>query len=209
MLVKNIMIPESKLTTVKMTDTVQDALELIDSKNLLSLPVVEDKKFVGVISKKYIFEEFYNNAEPKETFGKRPISDFMKTAMEYVYKDEIVEVAVKMLKDYNIQFLPVLNSKQEFAGIVTHKAVFSTLTNVFGFGHTRMVITTHDIKGRLAKLAELIHKHDGNIISIVEVDIELMDLRQLILRVDVEDVRKLCKKLDESGFRVRRIDENV
>ncbi len=172
------------------------------------MPVVEDKKFIGVISKGLIYETFFKGNETKEEFMQRPISEFMKTSLETVYKDDLVEVAVHMLNAKNLQFIPVLNSREEFAGIITHKAVFSTLTNVFGFGHTRMVITTHDMKGRLAKLTDIIYKQGGNIISIVEVDIEVMDLRQLVLRVDIDNVKKLSKKLEENGFRVRRIDES-
>ncbi|OON91064.1 MAG: hypothetical protein ATN33_01780 [Epulopiscium sp. Nele67-Bin001] len=207
MLVKNIMISVDKLTTLNLSDTVEQAISTINSHNLLSLPVVKDKKFIGIISKQCLYADYFQQEQSKEDFLKRPISEFMKTSISTVYKDDLVETAVHMLNAKNLQFIPVLNNKDEFAGIITHKAVFSTLTNVFGFGHTRMVVTTHDMKGRLAKLADIIYKQGGNIISIVELDIEVMDLRQIVLRVDVENVKKLSKKLEENGFRVRRIDE--
>ena len=41
MMVKNIMIPIEKLTTVALEDTVKDTIALIDAHNLLSLPVVQ------------------------------------------------------------------------------------------------------------------------------------------------------------------------
>ncbi|ONI38919.1 hypothetical protein AN640_02115, partial [Candidatus Epulonipiscium fishelsonii] len=200
MLVKNIMIPKEKLTVVNMHCSVKEAIDLIDSKNLLSLPVVEDKNFVGVISKKYIFEDFFYNKQSKEEFLQRPIAEFMKSKIPHVQKEDIMEVAVSMLQEQNRQFIPVIDDQNNFAGIVTHKAVFTTLTNIMGFGHTRIVVSIHEMKGILARLTDIISRYGANIISIAAVDIEVMDLRQVILRVDIKDVTKLVKKLEDNGF---------
>lgn len=208
MLVKNIMISSEKLSKVSIQDTVGEAIQLIDSHNLLSLPVVEGNRFVGVISKKYIFEEFFNKVQDQEVFLQRRVAEFMKTKLESVKENDLIEVAVEILANKNLQFIPVLNQKEELVGIVTHKAIFKTFTKILGFGHTRIVVTTHDMKGRLAKLAEIISRQGGNIISIAEVDLEVMDLKEIILRVDVEDTKKLIKTLNDSGLTVRRVDEH-
>lgn len=208
MLVKNIMIPSQKLSKVALHDTVESTIQLIDSHSLLSLPVVDGKKFVGVISKKYIFEEFFNARTDKESFLQRKVEEFMKTTIECVKENDIIEVPVEVLANKNLQFIPVVDDKEEFVGIVTHKAVFKTFTKILGFGHTRIVITTHDMKGRLAKLAETISRQGGNIISIAEVDLEVMDLKEIILRVDIEDTKKLITALNDNGFTVRKVDEH-
>lgn len=207
MLVKNIMIANENLSKVSIQDTVEDTIKLIDSHNLLSLPVVDGNKFVGVISKKYIFEEFFNINQDRETFLQRKVGEFMKTKLDSVKKNDLIEVAVEVLADKNLQFLPVVDENEELVGIVTHKAIFKTLTKILGIGHTRIVVTTHDMKGRLAKLAEIISKQGGNIISIAEVDLEVMHLREIILRVDIKDTKKLIATLNENGFTVRRVDE--
>lgn len=207
MLVKNIMIPEKNLSKVSLNDTVQETIALIDSHSLLSLPVVDNKKFVGIISKKYIFEEYFNVGGDKDEFLQRKVEEFMKTKVESIKENDLIEIPVEVLAEKNLQFIPVANDKDEFVGIVTHKAVFKTFTNILGFGHTRIVVTTHDMKGRLAKLAETINKHNGNIISIVEVDLEVMNLREIILRVDVEDTKKLITALNTNGFTVRHVEE--
>lgn len=208
MLVKNIMIPSQKLSKVSIHNTVEETIQLIDANHLLSLPVIDDKKFVGVISKKYIFEEFFLKGGDQKAFLQQKVAEFMKTKLESVRENDLIEVPVEMLSNKNVQFLPVMNENEEFVGIVTHKAIFKTFTKILGFGHTRIVVTTHDMKGRLAKLADVISKQGGNIISIVEVDLEVMDLREIILRVDIEDSKKLIMTLNNSGFTVRRVDEH-
>lgn len=207
MLIKNIMIPLKDLTTISIDDTVEKTINLIDSKNLLSLPVLEDKKFVGIISKKYIFEEYFNHGGDKNAFLERKVKEFMKTKLQTVSKDELVERSLELLSEKNLQFIPVVDEKEDFCGIVTHKAVFSTFKNALGIGHVRLVITTYDMKGRLAKIAETIAKEGGNIISIVEVNPEVMDLRELIIRVDIADTNRLVTALNDKGFKVRSVDD--
>ena len=208
MLVKNIMIPKSKLTTVALTDTVADTLQLIDEQKLLSLPVVDGTEFVGVISKKYIYEKFFNTTEEKEIFLKREIAEFMQTKIGTVNERDLIEVPAQMLSEKNIQFVPVKDEKGKFGGIVTHKAIFHMFNKILGIGHTRIEVITQDFKGRLATLTEIIAKQDVNIISIAEVDVEVMDLREIILRVDTKDIKKLVNALEKGGFRVKRVDEN-
>lgn len=202
------MIPRAQLTQVSLSDTVGDTIQLIDSRNLLSLPVVDHENFVGVISKKYIFEQYFNEECDKESFLKRRIEGFMKTKIGSVCEGDLIEVASKILLEENLQFIPVVNSKGQFSGIVTHKAIFKTFTKILGFGHTRIAVTTRDTKGKLAKLADIITKQGGNIISIAEIDIEVMNLREIILRVDIEDPKKLISTLSTQGFAVRHVHED-
>lgn len=208
MLVKNIMIPIEKLTVVDLGVTIEEAIKLIDTNQLLSLPVITGKTFVGVISKKYIFEEYFKKPEEKEVFLKRPISELMKTKVAAVKERDLIEVPGKILADYNLQFIPVENEKGEFVGIVTHKAIFKTFNKMLGVGHTRIEVTTRDVKGRLATLTDVITKQDANIISIAEIDLEIMNLREIILRVDTKNVKSLVQALNEGGFTVRRVDES-
>lgn len=207
MLVKHIMIPRSQLTEVTLQDTVGDTIALIDSRNLLSLPVVDGDEFVGIISKKYIFEQYFNEDQDKETFLNRSIAEFMKTKIKPVEESDLVEVPANVLLQENVQFIPVLGEKGKFSGIVTHKTIFKTFTKILGFGHTRIAVTTHDTKGKLAKLADIITKQGGNIISIAEIDVEVMNLREIILRVDIEDPKKLISTLSTHGFAVRHVHE--
>ena len=206
-MVKNIMIPLEKLTVVTLENTVKETIDLIDAHNLLSLPVVEGNKFVGIISKKYIFEEYFKCNEDKEIFLEHRISDFMKTKIEAVNERDLIEIPGKLLAEHNLQFVPVVNEKGNFKGIVTHKAIFKTFNKILGVGHTRIEVITRDVKGRLATLAEIITKQGANILSIAEIDIEVMNLREIIMRVDTKNIKTLIAALNAGGFTVKRVDQ--
>lgn len=207
MLVKNIMIPIENLTVVSLEDTIKDTIQLIDSHHLLSLPVVEGKRFVGIISKKYIFEEYFNSGGDKKNFLNRSVGEFMKTQIDSVRERDLIEMPGQILAAHNLQFVPVVNEKGDFSGIVTHKAIFKTFNKILGVGHTRIEVITRDVKGRLATLTEIITKQGANIISIAEIDVEVMNLREIIMRVDSKNIKLLIEALNAGGFTVKRVDE--
>ena len=61
MLVKAIMVPANQLHCISVNDTLDAALSLIENNRLLSLPVVDGKDFVGVLSKQYVYCLLYTS----------------------------------------------------------------------------------------------------------------------------------------------------
>lgn len=83
MRVKAIMMPFSKLACISVENTVEEAMKIIDEQGLLSLPVVDGQQFVGVLSKQFLFEEFFRNyTGTREEFAQRKVMEFMKTRIE-------------------------------------------------------------------------------------------------------------------------------
>ena len=70
MLVKAIMIPFSQLQCLSVDDTLDLAIRKIENNRLLSLPVVDKKTFVGILSKQYVFEMYFKEFSemPKEEY---------------------------------------------------------------------------------------------------------------------------------------------
>ena len=84
MRVKAIMMPFSKLACISVENTVEEAMKIIDEQGLLSLPVVDGQQFVGVLSKQFLFEEFFRNyTGTREEFAQRKVMEFMKTSNVY------------------------------------------------------------------------------------------------------------------------------
>lgn len=201
--VKHIMLPLSELTTVSSTSTVSEVLDILDSKKLLSLPVIDDKIFKGVIAKKDLLETFVKTKNPN--FMNQPIINYINTNIPRIYHNDIMEDAAKLLVDHNISFIPVFD-ETKLVGIVTHKNIFQTFNKMLGLGETRISLAMRDVPGQLALLTKIIHKQKANIISIVEIDLELMNLREIILRVKTDDIKSLIKEINKHGFRIIQVD---
>ena len=206
MLVRSIVTPASELICVSTQDMTRSAFDLIVKNGFLSVPVVDNKKFVGFLSKQYIYDKFFESKQPSlETFLEKPVGEFISEQMDCVSEDLSVEEAADLFFNNKIRFLPVVDSYGNFVGIVTQKSLFKIITKIYGLRDPKIVILMDDFKGMLAKLAEIISKHGANIVNIAHIDTEVMGLQEVSIRVECEDLDKLVEKLKEKGYNVRDV----
>ncbi|MDA3846617.1 MAG: CBS domain-containing protein [Vallitaleaceae bacterium] len=208
--VKSLMIPFEELQVLRTTDTVEEALRHIESANLLSLPVVDQHNvFVGVLSKRYIFEDFYKGDNyDKASFNKRLVQTFMRTKLPVTEENIYIEEAALFLFENRMQFLPIVDEhNHKLKGIIPNNALLKKYKDIFGIKHPRLVIYVYDFKGKMAQIINIVNKNGGNIRNIVQVDTEVMGLTEITLRVECKDLDKLVRHLEQHSFEVREISE--
>lgn len=204
MRVRAIMTPASELTVLKPTDSAKQAIQLIDDNGFLSLPVAEGKKFIGFLSKQYIYETFFKQKpDDIEGFLTKPVSEFVFNRVEPITPDLLIEEAADIFFKNKMRFIPVVGSQNEFLGIVTQNALFGILTKVYGLHDPKISILTDDFKGVLTKIAETISKNGGNITNIALLDTEVMGIQEISIRLEGNDIDKIVKKLEDKGFKIR------
>lgn len=209
MRVKAIMMPFNKLTCISVDNTVEEAMKIIDEQGLLSLPVVNGQEFIGVLSKQYLFEEYFKNyAGTKEEFIARKVMDFMKTKIETIGENTRIEEAAAKFITSKVRFIPITNDRNMLLGIVTQQAVFKEYQKIFGNKHNSMAIYTYDIRGVLGKICELIAKEGGDICNMMVIPTDVMDLAEIFLRIEAKDFEKVVRALERRGYDVRDVKYN-
>ena len=196
MRVKAIMMPFSKLACISVENTVEEAMKIIDEQGLLSLPVVDGQQFVGVLSKQFLFEEFFRNyTGTREEFAQRKVMEFMKTRIETIGENTRIEEAAAMFITSKVRFIPITNEQNKLLGIVTQQ-------------HNSMAIYTYDIRGVLGKICELIAKEGGDICNMMVIPTDVMDLAEIFLRVEAPDFERVVRALERHGYDVRDVKYN-
>lgn len=206
MRVKAIMIPFKNLTCINVNNTLEQAMEVIDVNNLLSLPVVDGKRFIGVLSKQYTYEYYFKEwTLGKEEFLKNPVSMLMKDKIETVPENMRVEEVAALFIHTKVRFIPITDNLGNLLGIVTQQAVFKQYQKMFGHKHNSFVIYTYDYRGVVAKIMETIAKAGGDVRNMLVFHTEIMDLVEIFLRIDCKDFDKVLKALDKQKFDVRDV----
>lgn len=204
MKVKAIMKPFVDLKCISVDNTIEEALGIIDEYKLLSMPVVDKKKFVGALSKQHIYETFFKEyAGTREEFVSQRVQEMMRTKLVPISEDMPIEEAAIMFIHSKFRFIPVVDKKEELVGIVTQQAIFKEYQKLFGEDYNTLTIYSYDYKGTLAKIAETIAKNDGNIKNIVIINTETMGLQEIFVRVETEHFDDVVKALMKKGFDVR------
>lgn len=206
MKVKVIMMPLKQIQCISLEDTIGHAMKVIDEYNLLSMPVVDGKKFIGVLSKQHTYETYFKDYDcTKEEFLQLKVKEMMKSKVPTISKEVRIEEAAAQFISSKVRFIPVTNEKGELEGIITQQAIFKQYQKLFGSKHNSLTILCHDYKGALAKIAEVIERANGNIKNIVQIDAEVMGLQEVYVRIEAQDFGKVVKLLEKNKFDVRNV----
>jgi acetoin utilization protein AcuB len=206
MFVNNLMLSKDKLITVTPKITIGKALQIMDENNFLSIPVVEDNKFYGSISKERIYTYYYEKCVDKKCL----LSDFvvenvMRTDVPVINPMQEVEEAAHFLETRSVSFVAVVDNNAEFKGIVTHHAIFHQFTELFGLNKgKRLAVIAYDIQGQVSKLTKIITENKGDIISLVIVDPKsVTDVKEIVLRLETDNFDDIVSKVKTAGFKVQ------
>lgn len=206
MRVNAFMLPFEQLSCIHVSDTIEAAIACINENELLSLPVVDGQNFVGVLSKQFVFEAYFQDGNcKKEDFLKKEVREFIKTKIDTIPLDMRIEEAAAMFITSKVRFIPITDEHNRLLGIVTQQAVFKQYQKMFGHAHNSLVVYSYDSRGAMAKMCEAIAKAGGDIRNMMVTHTDVMNLVEIFLRIDAEDFDKVVKALTKQKFDVRDI----
>ncbi|MBT2686925.1 CBS domain-containing protein [Bacillus sp. ISL-47] len=210
MFVKSIMIPKHTCYTIGQDETLKTALAMLEEHQIDGLPVLEGDKYVGIITRYGIYENFFSSGKLKEDFlGATLVKDIATHHGHYLEGNEIFEKTLLALKDFPL--LTVLGENRKFMGIVTRFDVLAQFQSAFGTNRSgvRIAFTSVETEGRIARLAEIAHYFHEHIISLVTFDETDKLVRRIVMKVEKNNnLDKFISKLEKSGFRVLDITED-
>ncbi len=114
MRVSNIMSPSVQLADPRMT--IRDAARCMRRENIGSLPVGENDRLVGMVTDRDIVTRAV--AEGRDPCA-TAVRDVMSEGICYVYDDDDIRDAARIMARHQIRRLPVLNARKRLVGVVS------------------------------------------------------------------------------------------
>jgi predicted transcriptional regulator len=190
-------------------DSIQEVLAKMDGH--LSLPCIErDGTFLGIVSKRTIFESFQAVSE------KTSYADFLQFAVERCIDDSISTLHENANFEQTIEviirhpFVPILDGNQ-LIGIVKRGDVNKALSVAFATNvpSDRILLGLPEVEGVLQRLFTTTHRLGINVITAVPFDAEVPALnRRLILKVSKTDkLQELVDNLEKAGFLIIEVSK--
>jgi CBS domain-containing protein len=122
--------------SVNLDDTVHKADEIMRNEKVRNLPVLQEKKFIGLITERtlmeYTLRNLYDFDDEYGEDGYNKISDFrniMKKNVQIIYPEDSVRKAIEKMSKKKVDCLPVVDWKHNLVGIVTSTDIFLYLLN--------------------------------------------------------------------------------
>jgi len=210
MYINSLLLEREKLTMLQTDDTIKKAKEVIEDGGFLSLPVLEGDRFVGAMPIYDIYKQLTDmDKEQREEFLNSKIENYIQKDIPQIYASSFIEDAAELFGEKNIPFVPVINEEGRLYGIITQKAIFNGFSRLLGYKRgTRIVINVPEVKGQLSELTTAIRKSDSNIISLVVYDPDTpLNVKQVVIRVETDNIDGLKQRLLKRGFIIREIDK--
>lgn len=205
-LVKALMLQREELITATPEDSLKTAISRINERNFLSIPVVDGRRFAGVISRERIFEEYFEVGGNREDYlNNSKVRKIIRTDIPSVKPQDEIETAAQALINYGVPFVAVINDMDEFEGIVTHFTIFKEFVNILGIDRgKRLSVIAYDIPGQIAKLSEIISRNGGDILSFVVLDPKIKtEVKEIVVRIKADNFAEIVEAVSRAGFRVQ------
>ncbi len=193
--------------TVSPTDSVEKAKSILREMNISGLPVVVDGKLKGIITRRDVY--FAEN-------GSLKVEDVMTKDVITVSSGITPQDARKIISEYKIEKLPVVDKKGYLVGLITAKDVFYRESHPFA---------TRDNKGRLRVAAaispfdlerakalepyvdllvtDIAHFHNENVIAATKRITNEVDVPLVVGNIGTyEAAEEVITRLDIAGLRV-------
>lgn len=200
-----------KLVTVKKTDSLKKAQDIMVDKSIRHLPVMDGKELMGIITESDIRGAFIGKGT-KTSGGKIPslIPSKMKVS-EYMTRDPMVVVPETHIEDaaliiykYKIGALPVIK-RNKLVGLISIMDILGIFVDLMGIIHSssRVDVLMDKNPKNFEKVSNIIHGEDLNIISVGMAPHSQGGNKQIyFFRLDLCDTQGVVKKIEKAGFKV-------
>ena len=173
MLVENWM--SKDVVTVDVNDSMQDATRLLKKHNIRGLPVIENGKLVGIVTDRDLKRASASDATTLEIhellylISKIKVKEVMTKDPITIPLDYTVDEAAEVLLENKLSGAPVVDDKGQLTGIITQTDIFRVLVSLTGVKKPgiQFAFQLRDYPGSIKKVADIIRKYGGRIMSIL------------------------------------------
>ncbi|OPY65246.1 MAG: inosine 5'-monophosphate dehydrogenase [Syntrophorhabdus sp. PtaU1.Bin050] len=210
MLVKDIM--TKAVITITSDTYVLDAERIMEQNRINRLPIVDDGKLVGIVTKNDVLKASPESTTPfnqRQLFylmSKLTVKEIMKTDVLTISPDTPIEKSVAMAQQKRVGSLPVVEGGR-IVGILTTNDVFYKILNpLLGVGEKgkRIIIYRAGKNEEMQRITEFIRKR-GLTVKTYWIPPDPTK-RDLIVHLDIDDATRVITELRNEGYEVELRD---
>lgn len=210
MIVKDVI--SDKLITLKVSDDIKKAFELMKMNKIRHIPVLDGEKLVGIVTNTDLRQVLV----PLETDKTKEASLFtskFSTVDQIMTKDPItvtpqtdIEKAAMLLQKNKIGGLPVVE-KGRLAGIITETDIFGVFIEIMGVikYSSRVDVILGEDPEAFQHVSRLIKENGADIISVGMSSLSEKGKRVYYFRLDTDDIDRIAKSVEDNGYEVQSV----
>lgn len=210
MYVKNYMTTD--LITISPQASMIDATDLMKKHKIQRLPVVENNRLVGLVTKSILSANSPSSAtslskyELNYLLDKTKIKDIMEKKVIQVSPNHLLEQAAVLMRTENIGVL-VVSEGTELKGIITDKDIFKAFADISGYrlpGSSLVIEVAQDRQGVIKEIGDALLAVTANLTNMVVYHTQ--DGIRVVVHIDSEDPDALIGILKAKNYNVSSVE---
>ena len=189
------------------------ARRIMEKKKLRRIPVVDNGKLVGIITRKIVEKAFPKETNSEDVFEfsyniaslyRKPIRNIMRTEVVTASPDMTVEEAVALAQDKKVGALVIVENGQVIGIATTNDFFYKILNRVLGVGDpgARIEINGGAEGKSLEEIISCVHKAGLNITTLHIYRHPWSAKKNLVIHVDSDDTGQCITNLKNMGYKI-------
>lgn len=195
MLAKDII--SENIPPLKTTDTCEKAIDWMIEFKLSHLPLIENKKYIGLVSEDDILD--FNNT--KEQLGK-----FLKNLNKpFVAEHEHIYDVMRVAANLRSSVIPVVDEQLNYIGLITSQNIlthFAKMTSIADPGGIIVLELNSKADYVLSDIARIVESNDAHILS-MNLNHFSSDKYLVTIKVDVIDIKHIIATFERYEYLVQ------
>lgn len=198
----------SPVITVPSDTPVLDAAKIMKERKIERLPVVDDGKLQGIVTKDRVLRSSPSMAtslslhEIHYLFAKLTVKEIMQKDVVTVSPDTTVENSVRLAQEKRVGCLPVVEDDRVVGMLTTNDFFYLVLNPILGIGErgSRVSVRRCANPSQMAKALECVVESGMEVLNAAYMPSRRGDERDFILHVDAEDATGLVDCMRAKGL---------
>lgn len=203
------------VATIDQQATISDAISLMNDTGYHRIPVMRKDKLVGLITDGSIQKATPSQAtslsiyEINYLLSNSTVADYMTHPIVTVASDQLIEEAVRLMRNKKISCLPVVDDGK-LVGMITENDVFDAFISLLGFMEvgTRISIDIEEDKiGVISNITTTI-RDNGASITHMHVYHNADGTKNVVIRLATLESDAIVAALKQAGYQLRMVSKN-
>lgn len=185
------------LPSLRLTDKVHQALQLMNDNNVTHLPIVDGEKFVGIISEDDLMQAENDHAE-LSTLG-QSFSDVSVKEEEHFLK------AVQLAADSGLSIVPVVTEENELVGTVAYNELLKFSSDFMSLSEPGglLVLEMESNQYSFNEISKIIETNDAQITQLNTSNDAETGMMQVTIRINKPEVSDIVASFQRYDYNVK------
>jgi acetoin utilization protein AcuB len=182
---------------LKVTDTVERALDWMEQFKVSHLPLVNGRELLGVVAD----SDLLDYAKPEETFQKAKVP-MLKPIIHYY---QHVYDLMRLMTSLNLTVMPVLDEQESYKGCISLKGFVQNLSDMMSVQNPGgvIVLEVHLNDYSVTQIGNIVESNDAKILSLHVTSLPDSHKLEVTIKVNKEDLSRIIQTFHRYNYNVK------